>query len=172
MSLEQRDITQLKKGWEVGFGDAPDFVDYFFNHYDDDATRLVRRNEEGEIVAQMHYFLFRDEVCGECGCYIYGVTTLPEYRGKGYAREMIGECINVLREQNVAYAVLIAQDSMLQDWYRTLGFIADACELVVCGKCDNMNFATEDISLNKGMYYFLKPTLSDVTHRIEISPVR
>ena len=59
------DIQALKRGWKVGFGDDDEFVDYFFANYDDETTRRVMRNAEGEIGAQMHLHLMcTAEICG------------------------------------------------------------------------------------------------------------
>ena len=162
------DILALKRGWKVGFGDDDDFIVYFFANYDCDTTRHIMRNDRGEIVAQMHYFIFDDTECGEKGCYIYGVTTLPEWRGKRLAQTMINEVLDRLRELGIAYAVLIAQEDGLRKWYEKLGFRLMTHSIEVLGAKDNMNFAMDDTSLNKGMYYTLKEGIQNFSTKLKI----
>lgn len=153
--LYEGDLNALKHGWVVGFGDEKEFIDYFFERYDREDTRVVVRNVDGAIVAQMHVFVFDDEVCGAKGCYIYGVTTLPECRGKGIAAAMIGRLLEDMSRRGIAYAVLIAATSELRAWYSGLGFVLRDEEIQVRGQADGMNFAMDDTSLNQGMYYVL-----------------
>lgn len=162
------DINALKTGWKQGFGDNDEFIDYFFMHYDNDNTRFFHRNEKGRIVAQLHAFVFEDNNCNQNGCYIYGVTTLPEYRGQGIAAAMIKTVLHSLKTQGVAYVVLIAENPQLQAWYETLGFIKMPHTIEVRGINDNMNFAMEDKSLNKGLYYLLNSNTTQFTTKINI----
>ena len=169
-SLE--DIRVLKDGWKLGFGDDNEFIDRFFKSYDSDDTRMIERNEEGNIIAQLHYFLFDDDVCGERGCYIYGVTTLPECRGKGIASGMIERLLDNLRAGGVGYAVLIAESEALQRWYESMGFVKRSQIIEVKGQDDNMDFAMDDTFHNQGMYYILNSEISCVTTKILIPPIR
>lgn len=164
------DILALKRGWKIGFGDEDDFIDCFFANYDRDTTRYVMRNDMGEIVAQMHYFIFDDAECGEKGCYIYGVTTLPEYRGMGLAQAMIKDVLDRLRVLGVGYAVLIAQEEGLRRWYEKLGFNTINHTIEVRGASDNMNLAMDDTSLNQGMYYLLKDGIKNFTKQLRVTP--
>lgn len=169
--LDENDLQNLKEGWKIGFGDEDEFIDLFFARYDSDSTRIIMRNDEGRIVAQMHYFLFDDNACGERGCYIYGVTTLPEYRGKSIASGMIEQLLDKLRADGVAYAVLIAESDALQRWYASIGFVKRSQIIEVNGQDDNMNFAMDDISRNQGMYYVFNREISCVTTKILISHI-
>lgn len=153
--LREGDLNALKHGWAVGFGDEKEFIDYFFGRYDRDDTRIVVRNVDGVIVAQMHVFVFDDDECGAKGCYIYGVTTLPEYRGQGIAASMIDCFLTNQNRSGIAYAVLIAATPELRAWYSKLGFVLRDEEIEVFGQDDNMNFAMDDVSLNRGMYYII-----------------
>ena len=162
------DILALKRGWKVGFGDDDDFIDYFFANYDCDTTRHIMRNDRGEVVAQMHYFIFDDTECGEKGCYIYGVTTLLEYRGMGLAQAMIKDVLDRLRVLGVGYAVLIAQEEGLRKWYETLGFVSMNHTIDVRGADDDMNFGMDDASLNKGLYCVLKKDIKEFTQEVRV----
>lgn len=166
--ISDDDIIALKTGWKLGFGDDDEFIDYFFTHYDNDNTRFIYRGEKDEIVAQLHAFTFEDNICNSKGCYIYGVTTLPEYRGRGIAAKMLKSVLNTLKSQGVAYAVLIAEKTQLQAWYETIGFIKIPHTIEVRGIDDNMNFGMEDSSLNKGLYYLLNSNITQLTSKIHI----
>ncbi len=166
--LDENDLQDLKEGWKIGFGDDDEFIDHFFARYDSDDTRMIERREEGNIIAQLHYFLFDDDVCGEKGCYIYGVTTLPECRGKGIASGIIEQLLNNLRADGVAYAVLIAENEALQRWYESLGFVKRSQIIEVKGQDDNMNFTMDDISKNQGMYYIFNSEISGFTTNIQL----
>lgn len=171
MPIATDDIQALKRGWKVGFGDDDEFVDYFFANYDDETTRRVMRNAEGEIVAQMHCFVFDDEVCGAKGCYVYGVTTLPEWRGTGLARQMITEALAAMRADGVGYAVLIAQEEGLRKWYETLGFVSINLTIDVRGADDDMNFGMDDASLNQGLYHILNEDIKEFTHEVRVNKI-
>lgn len=165
-------LPELKRGWKLGFGDDDEFIDYFFSHYDSDDTRSVVRDDNGCIIAQLHCYQFYDAVCNDNGCYIYGVTTLSEYRGKGIAAEMIKNLLLDLSGGGVAYAVLIAENAVLQRWYEKLGFVKRTPIIEVKGQDDNMNFAMDDISKNQGMYYVFNREIPCVTTKILIPPIR
>ena len=40
------------------------------------------------------------------GRYVYGVATLPQYRGKGYSTKLMKEALSMLKEQGEDFAVL------------------------------------------------------------------
>ena len=88
--------------------------------------------------------------------------------GKGIAATMIKSTLNTLKAKGVAYAVLIAEKPQLQAWYETLGFIKKPHTIEVRGINDNMNFAMEDITLNKGLYYLLNSNTTQFTTKIHI----
>lgn len=167
--LTEKDLQDLKEGWKIGFGDDDDFINLFFARYDSDDTRIIMRSDnDGQIVAQAHAFIFEDDVCGGKGCYIYGVTTLPEYRGLGLASAMIRNLLSDLLEKGIDYAVLIAESEELQKWYEMLGFVKREQIIEVKGKDDDMNFAMEDTSKNYGMYYIFNPSSTRFTSKLLI----
>lgn len=166
--LTDNDLSALKRGWKLAFGDDDEFIDRFFSLYDNDDTRFVKRNERGDVVAQLHCFVFDDDLCGEKGSYIYGVATLPEYRGRGLARELIAETLEQMRARGVGYTMLIAEKEELQEWYKRQGFTLKSGVLEICGEKDGMNFALDDTSKNQGMYYVFKPSITGFTKQVKI----
>ena len=168
MMAKNDDILALKSGWKAGFGDDDDFIDYFFANYDNETTRRVMRNDKGEIVAQMHCFVFDDDTCGAKGCYIYGVTTLPECRGAGLAQQMIVNALAEMREGDIGYAVLIAQKESLRKWYEKFGFTPINHTIDVRGAKDSMNFGMDDTEMNQGLYCVLKSGITQFSKEILI----
>ena len=55
---------------------------------------------------------------------IFGVNTVPEYRGHGYARELIQRAIADARSQNRAGLVLTCKDKLV-DYYAKFGFVSE-----------------------------------------------
>ena len=161
-------FTKQKKWQRKKFFYFFEKIFYFFANYDTEATRRVMRDEEGKIVAQMQCFVFDDVECGEKGCYIYGVTTLPECRGAGLAQKMIEGTLEELRHDGVGYVVLIAQEDGLRAWYERLGFRAMGHTIDVRGLYDDMNFAMDDIAMNQGLYYLLRDGIENFSKQINL----
>lgn len=57
------------------------------------------------------------------GRYVYGVATLPQYRGKGYSSKLMKEALSMLKEQGEDFAVLYPAEEGLQDFYAKQGFV-------------------------------------------------
>lgn len=169
--IDDKELLLLKSMWKAGFGDDDAFIDYFFSRYDSESTRFLYRNVHREPVAQMHAFEFVDDFCKKKGCYIYGVTTLPESRGQGIAANLLKSALLMLKEQGVEYAVLIAEEPSLQVWYESLGFKKFSQVIDVVGIDDDMNFGMEDKTLNHGMYYFFNDVITQLTHKIKIKSI-
>lgn len=79
---------------------------------------------KGQIVSVLTLLPIRwqnGEQCRE-GSYIYGVATLPQYRGKGYSSRLMREALTDLREQGKDFAVLYPAEESLYDFYAKQGF--------------------------------------------------
>ena len=61
------------------------------------------------------------------GHYVYGVGTLPQYRGKGYSTLLMKQVLAEIKEQGSDFAVLYPADESLQEFYKNQGFVS-------CGK--------------------------------------
>ncbi len=58
------------------------------------------------------------------GIYVYGVATLPQYRGKGYSTQLMNEALEMLKAKgDVDFAVLYPAEEELQDFYGKQGFV-------------------------------------------------
>ena len=63
---------------------------------------------------------------------IFGVNTLPEYRRKGYASELMRRVIQDSREQGRLGLVLTCKSEMVH-WYARLGFVSEGLSESVHG---------------------------------------
>ena len=66
------------------------------------------------------------------GRYVYGVATLPQYRGKGYSTKLMKEALGMLKEQGEDFAVLYPAEESLQTFYAKQGFVPCGAQL----ECD------------------------------------
>lgn len=143
---EARLREQMCRLWQDVFGDSKDFILNYFAKYDTPATRIVRYDNAGNLIAMMHYHRF---VSNETeGAYIYGVATHPDWRGRDIARQMIEESIKLMSDDGLQLAMLIAEEQSLRSWYATMNFrLLDNFTVTITGS-DGMNFAMDDERMN------------------------
>lgn len=83
-------IPYLKKIWKECFKDNDSYIDFFFNNrYSDDS--VVVKIVDGIPVAMLFVFyanLILNGVCKKVG-YVYAVSTLEKYRGRGISTELM-----------------------------------------------------------------------------------
>ncbi len=140
---------QMCQLWQMAFGDDREFVLAYFRGYDSPATRIVRYDANGRIVAMMHYHRFSSG--GIDGAYVYGLATHPVWRGRGLARQMLQEAFVRMAGEGVQMAMLIAEEESLRSWYAAMGFSLQCGTTVKVTGCDGMNFALDDPAMNVPM---------------------
>lgn len=148
-SSEAQMREQMCQLWQEAFGDDREFVLSYFSRYDSPATRIVRCDAEGRVVAMMHYHRFTSG--GIVGAYIYGLATHPAWRGRGLARQMLQEAFVSMADDGVQVAMLIAEEKSLRSWYATMGFSLQCGTIVKVAGGDGMNFALDDPAMNVPM---------------------
>lgn len=149
MTTQKNEIDSLKSLWKKVFGDDDEFVDYYFSHYHSSES-CVSVFQDSQAISSLHSHDFLDG--NMKGSYIYGVATLQSHRGGGLARHLMVKNLNRLFHRGVTYAMLIAQEESLRQWYGTMDFVLRKDILSVRGEIDDMNFGMDDSSLNVGMY--------------------
>ena len=91
-------ITELRSLWKEAFGDSEAFMDDFFQvAYDQSRCRFIRKN--GKTVSALYWFDV--DVGIEKMAYLYGVATLTEYRGQGFAAYLIEKTCKELKEKGL-----------------------------------------------------------------------
>ena len=136
-------LTELKRLWQLGFGDTREWIDGFFGDYSTTANRYATMLN-GKPVAELHALRYRG------GAYIYGVTTHPDYRRRGLGLRLMAAALESLCRQGVPQAMLIAERPELRQWYAAMGFSMAGCTVDVTGYTGE-NLGMDDATLNMPM---------------------
>lgn len=123
MLLTPEEIKQQTRSlWQICFQDSEDFLDiYFSDKYTDDRNLTVRR--DGRVVAAVQLLPYRMTFYGTVGHagYISGLATLPEFRHKGYASNLLNEAHRRLFRQGAMLSILIPGEDSLRTFYEKSG---------------------------------------------------
>ena len=114
---------EVKQMWKTVFQDADSYMDiYFREKYRNENTLVYFEGEKAVASLQMlsYQFTFCDEEIPIA--YLSGVCTLPEARKKGYMRELLIRCMEVICERKISLAVLVPQEEWLLSFYQKFGF--------------------------------------------------
>ncbi|MBQ3054031.1 MAG: GNAT family N-acetyltransferase [Clostridia bacterium] len=86
------DIPQLKKIWQDIFLDSDAFVDWFFTERFDPSLSFCEKTD-GKIISCLHGYRLPIILSGKeyPAVIIAGVSTLPQYRGMGIAKNLLKE---------------------------------------------------------------------------------
>jgi len=118
-TAKKDDIEKIKQLWIQIFGDSVQFADFAANLCTPDGIYLVKENDEiaAMVVAGVELFAYNKK-----GFYIYGLATVPQYRGKGYAKQLV-ECV-CQQKFNEGYTFCVTQpaEESLFEFYKNLGF--------------------------------------------------
>jgi GNAT superfamily N-acetyltransferase len=116
---DREDFDDIKTLWNTCFGDEADYIDFYLrNRFDDENMMVIR--EDGKVVS-MTSFLPATIKKGDDYIpvrYAYAVATLPEYRKKGYASEIIKFAYEIYKEP----IVLQPETEELKKYYENIGF--------------------------------------------------
>lgn len=120
--FEEKDSRQLIELWEICFGDERQYIESFFKAFR--ATmKVCVAYFDGKIVSAI-YCLPANVVYGknaEKAWYLYAVSTLPEYRKKGYASALLEELKK--EEDGIQCLILTPSSEVNRFFYKKLGFI-------------------------------------------------
>lgn len=115
---------QVWSMWKKVFGDSDEYMNiYFRDKYADENTLLFMDGDKAVSSLQMldYYFTFHGSEIPLY--YLSGLCTLPEYRGKGYMKQLILKSFEVAAERKVSLVVLVPQEEWLLDFYDKYGFV-------------------------------------------------
>lgn len=142
LTSDMRDILHV---WQVCFGDEDSFVHSFLARYYFPDCAFVRR--DGGHVVSMAFVIPCITELGPTA-YLYGIATLPGYRGKGLAREVIHEAVTAARSCGFAAAMLIPAEPALKPYYQQFGFIDSDIPVIFTNELD---LGTGDDTRNRAM---------------------
>ncbi len=111
---------QTRNLWRTCFNDSEEFIDiYFEDKYTDEANLTVLH--EAQVVAAMQLLPYRMTFYGATrkAGYISGLATLPEFRGKGYATNLLNEAHRRLLGQGAMLSFLIPGNEDLRKFYES-----------------------------------------------------
>ncbi len=115
-----RTMHEVCRLWMEVFGDSEEFIDAFMaTAYD--SRNLFAHWERDRMVSMAHLLPFRTSE-GRRIDYLYGVATDPEWRGRGFASELI-LCALRRAESEANAVVLIPSGEDVKPFYRSLGFV-------------------------------------------------
>ena len=118
-----REITareaECRALWIEVFGDEREEVDRFLIdiHREDN---LLTHSENGRVVAMLN--IVRIDTDYGPTAYLYAIATAPDFRGKGYAGELISQAIELSRAREYKAVMLIPSESSLVEYYKRFGF--------------------------------------------------
>lgn len=112
-------ISQLRKLWQLAFGDEEGFIDTFFES-GFSQERCLCITENGTVTAALYWF---ETTCGgQALAYIYGVATHPDHRGKGLCRKLMEQTRDHLHSLGYSGILLVPQKESLREMYRKMGY--------------------------------------------------
>ncbi len=122
----EEDIPALKSIWRQSFGGSAvqdRGVEFMFSNLLEAESMLLGR-VGGKPVTTLSVREFTLETHqGDCrAAYIYGVATLPEHRGRGYAARLMRYADGELRAKGFKASVLVPASESLFGFYEKLGY--------------------------------------------------
>lgn len=116
---KKRDGAQIQKIWQTCFGDAEEDIALYLQHRMTDYNMLVIY-EDGKAVSMASFLPVQYYVDGAYrpARYVYAVATLPEYRRRGFAREIL----EFAKEEYGEPLILAPAEDSLFSYYERLGF--------------------------------------------------
>lgn len=110
---------QLKKLWNLAFGDSMEFIGLFFGTAYAPG-RCLYLAEDGQVTAALYWL--DCEYKGQKQAYIYAVATHPDHRGKGLCRQLMDRVHALLKAEGYSAALLRPADNGLRRMYRKMGY--------------------------------------------------
>ncbi|MDR1632854.1 MAG: GNAT family N-acetyltransferase [Dysgonamonadaceae bacterium] len=121
---EDKYKSGLKEMWKLCFPmDTDTFIDFYFDEvYKNDETLIYFENGKTAAVFQMiPYTLKNGEEISQAG-YISGAMTHPDFRRKGFMKELLFASFDIMRTRGFDYTFLVPQEAWLFDFYTKFGY--------------------------------------------------
>jgi predicted acetyltransferase len=107
-TAEERDTSQIKDLWAYCFHDMPEFIDFFFQACYQPQNTIIALDGD-KVCSSLQLLPYRIQLRGRLvdACYIVGVSTWPEYRGRGFAARLLQYADELLRQRGIHYSILL-----------------------------------------------------------------
>jgi predicted acetyltransferase len=114
---------EIRKMWKICFNDPDEFIDIYFAEKYQNSNTLIYF-DKNRPVASLQMLPYRFTFCGvEIDIsYISGACTLPNFRNKGYMKNLMIESLKVINDKNIPLCLLIPADNWLRSYYQRYGF--------------------------------------------------
>jgi GNAT superfamily N-acetyltransferase len=119
----QHTRSLIRSMWKSVFDDTDQYIDLIFSEkYRDENTLLYF--DEGNLAACLHMFpyTFRFYEKAIPFYYLAGLSTLPQYRNKGYMGQLISASFRVMQARGIALSILVPAEEWLFGYYEKYGF--------------------------------------------------
>lgn len=112
-------IPALTELWMEAFGDEREYVEFYFSHRFTEENMMVYLMDHHPVsmISLLPAYLHK-KGARQKARYVYAVATKEEYRGRGYARDLILTAKKRLGEP----LVLEPAEDWLMEYYRKMGF--------------------------------------------------
>lgn len=108
----------VRRMWKTCFGDTDEFLDIHFSYkYKNENTLIYFEGDKAVASLQMLPYtitFYRETIPF---AYLAGLCTLPEYRKKGYMRQLIHEAHKVIANRGIPLSILIPAEDWLYGFY-------------------------------------------------------
>lgn len=148
-----RDRAAIMKIWQTCFGDDEEYIsDYLENRMTED--NMLAIYEDGQMVSMASFLpaLCRNENGDVPVRYVYAVATLPEYRNRGYAAEIL----SFAKEKYEEVLVLSPAGEELTAYYEKLGFQRSI------SRCQITNAVDVETTEERGMLWMPQEVNADI----------
>ena len=81
---------------------------------------MLVKEEQGRVVSMLHIVQMQTSL-GRTG-YLYAIATASEFRGRGYASQLIAEALQLMRSRGYDVAMLIPSTIEVKAFYERFGF--------------------------------------------------
>lgn len=118
-TAQKDDIEKIKQLWVEIFGDSMQFASFAANLCSPDGIYLVKENEDiaAMVIAGVDLFAYNKK-----GFYIYGLATAPQYRRKGYAKQLVEYVCKDKFSSGYEFCITQPAEDSLFEFYKKLGF--------------------------------------------------
>lgn len=117
------DLLQMQAMWGEIFGDSPEEIQRFYQHFYRQDYCLVAK-AGGQVVSMLHSIEYGACAWGRVlrGAYLYAVATSSPFRGRGLSSVLLREHAESLKKRGVDFAFLIPETESLYSFYARFGF--------------------------------------------------
>lgn len=145
LSDRERQIMEL---WQRVFGDKrSDIEEFMVQLYRPEHAFTL--SEKGRIVSMLHIVPLSDSVCKIA--YIYAVATNEEYRGRGFATQLITKALEIVDSSDFDCTMLIPSNSGTARFYEKFGFRHTDSTIDFSPFCIDFDLGTGDSSKDFAM---------------------